>query len=149
LRLAYFVVPIQQVERIARISETFEGGSPELTQSIVAAFMREGHFARHIQKMRRLYSSRRDATVAGLRRVLGSVMRIESPPGGMHLILRLRGRRSDRALAALMRENGLFAEPLFEWSVDHKQDAALLVNFTNVDSVTTAEVLGRRILALL
>lgn len=149
LRLAYFVVPIQQVERIARISETFEGGSPELTQSIVAAFMREGHFARHIQKMRRLYSSRRDATVAGLRRVLGSVMRIESPPGGMHLILRLRGRRSDRALAALMRENGLFAEPLSEWSVDHKQDAALLVNFTNVDSVTTAEVLGRRILALL
>jgi DNA-binding transcriptional MocR family regulator len=33
------------------------GGNPELTQAIDAAFIREGHFARQIQRMRKLYAS--------------------------------------------------------------------------------------------
>jgi hypothetical protein len=54
------------------------GGSPELTQAIVAAVIKEGHFARHIQRMRKLYAERREATAAGLENVLGKHMRIDS-----------------------------------------------------------------------
>lgn len=92
LRLAYLVVPEKLVERFEQTIHAFAGGSPELTQTIVA----EGHFARHIQRMRKLYAERRDAAVEGLESVLGRHLRIDSPPGGMHLILRLQGRRSDR-----------------------------------------------------
>ena len=66
LRLAYLVVPETQVERFEQISQTLAGGSPELTQAIVTAFIKEGHFARHIQRMRKLYALRRKATSAGL-----------------------------------------------------------------------------------
>jgi GntR family transcriptional regulator/MocR family aminotransferase len=48
-----------------------------------------------------------------------------------------------------MREEGLFAEALTDWTMDRDGDAALLVNFTNVDSQRTAENLGRRILKLI
>jgi GntR family transcriptional regulator/MocR family aminotransferase len=96
IRLAYLVVPEALVERFEQISQAFAGGSPQLTQAIVTAFITEGHFARHIQRMRKLYAERREATVAGLESVLGKHMRIDSQPGGMHLILRLQGRRSDR-----------------------------------------------------
>jgi GntR family transcriptional regulator / MocR family aminotransferase len=148
LRLAYLVVPETQVERFEQIMEVLAAGSPQLTQAIVAAFITEGHFARHIQRMRKLYADRRDATVAGLESVLGKHMRIDSQPGGMHLILRLRGRRSDRRLVACMREEGLFAEALTDWTINRKETPALLLNFTNVDSQRTAESLGRRILTL-
>ena len=67
--------------------------------------------------MRKLYAERREATVAGLESVLGKQMRIDSQPGGMHLILRLQGRRSDRRLVARMREEGLYAEALTDWTV--------------------------------
>jgi GntR family transcriptional regulator/MocR family aminotransferase len=149
LRLAYLVVPETLVERFEQISETLAGGSPELTQAIVTAFITEGHFARHIQRMRRLYAARRDATAAGLESVLGKHMRIDSPPGGMHLILRLQGQRSDRRLVARMRGEGLYAEAMTDWMMDHQGTSALLVSFTNIDSQRTAENFGKRILKLM
>jgi len=149
IRLAYLVVPESQVECFAAVSQVFAAGIPALTQEIVTAFIAEGHFARHIQRMRKLYVERRDAVRNGLERVLGKYIRIESPPGGMHLILRLRGRMSDRKLVARMREDGLYAEALTDWTTDGARVPALLVNFTNVASEAAAEALGRRILALL
>ena len=146
LRLAYLVVPEAEVERFEQITEALSAGSPHLTQAIVAAFMAEGHFARHIQRMRKLYAERRDMTVAGLQAVLGPHMRIDSQPGGMHLILRPQGQRSDRELVARMRGEGLYAEALSDWSAEGGGASALLVNFTNIESQAMAETLGRRIL---
>jgi GntR family transcriptional regulator/MocR family aminotransferase len=149
IRLAYLVVPETQVERFEQIIQAFAGGSPELTQAIVTAFIKEGHFARHIQRMRKLYAERREATVAGLESVLGKHMRIDSQPGGMHLILRLQGRRSDRRLVARMREDRLYAEALTDWTMGNDGASALLLSFTNIDTQRTAENLGRRILTLI
>jgi GntR family transcriptional regulator/MocR family aminotransferase len=149
IRLAYLVVPETQVERFEEISQALAAGSPELTQAIVTAFIREGHFARHIQRMRKLYGERRGATAAGLQSVLGKHMRIDSQPGGMHLILRLHGRRSDRRLVGSMREERLYGEALTDWTMGDDGAAALLLNFTNIDSQRTAETLGRRILSLM
>lgn len=149
IRLAYVVVPEAQIERFEEISEIFSGGSPALTQTIVAAFMAEGHFARHIQRMRKLYGERREATAAGLERVLGKRMQIASQPGGMHLILQLHQPFSDRNLVARMRENGLHAEALSDWTRDTEKMPAMLLNFTNIDSQRSAEILGSRILQLM
>jgi GntR family transcriptional regulator/MocR family aminotransferase len=99
--------------------------------------------------MRKLYAERREATAAGLQGVLGKHLRIDSQPGGMHLILRLQGRRSDRRLVARMREEGLYGEALSDWTIGRDGASALLLNFTNIASQGTAETLGRRILRLI
>ena len=148
IRLAYLVVPEEQVERFEQISQISAAGSPELTQAIVTAFIAEGHFARHIQRMRRLYAERRQATVEGLESALGAHVRIDAQPGGMHLILRL-PEHPDRVLVAQMREAGLYGEALTDWSVGEEGASALLINFTNIDSKGTAEALGRRIAMLM
>jgi GntR family transcriptional regulator/MocR family aminotransferase len=149
VRLAYVVVPRALVKRFDDISQTFTGGSPELTQRIVTAFIKEGHFARHIQRMRRLYAERRDATAEGLEAVLGKHVRIEQQPGGMHLILRLKARQSDRRLVARMLTEGLYAEALTDWSIENRIPPGVLLNFTNVESRKAAEMLARRILPLI
>ncbi|NKQ86769.1 MocR-like pyridoxine biosynthesis transcription factor PdxR [Rhizobium ruizarguesonis] len=149
LRLAYLVVPEAEVARFEEMTEAMAAGSPELTQAIVTAFITEGHFARHIQRMRRLYAERREMTAAGLESVLAGHMRIDSQPGGMHLILRLLGEHSDRELVARMLREGLYAEALTDWMIEGEAAPALLLNFTNIDSQRTAETLARRILKLL
>jgi GntR family transcriptional regulator/MocR family aminotransferase len=149
LRLAYLVVPESQIERFEETTETFAGGSPALSQAIVTAFITEGHFARHIQRMRKLYAERRRATTAGLENVFGKRARIDSPPGGMHLILRLGDQLPDRELVARMLENRLYAEALSDWTAGKDGTSALLLGFTNIDSQATAENLGKRILQLL
>jgi GntR family transcriptional regulator/MocR family aminotransferase len=148
IRLAYLVVPETQIERFEQVSQVF-AGSPQLTQAIVTAFITEGHFARHIQRMRKLYAERREATAAGLESVLHKHMHIDPQPGGMHLILRLKGRRSDRRLVACMRDEGLYGEALTDWFVGSGGASALLLNFTNIGSQDAAEALGHRILKLM
>jgi GntR family transcriptional regulator/MocR family aminotransferase len=148
IRLAYVVVPEELVERFEQISQAFAGSCPELTQSVVTAFMEEGHFARHIQRMRKLYGERRETAAAGLSGVLGKYMRIDPQPGGMHLVLRLQGQRSDRRLVARMLADGLYGEALTEWTALGDGPPAVLLNFTNVESRRTAERHAARILEL-
>lgn len=149
LRLAYLVVPEMQIERFEEVSQAWTAGSPQLTQAIVTAFIREGHFARHIQRMRKLYAERREAATAGLESVLKKHVRIDPQPGGMHLILRLKGQRSDRRLVARMLEEGLYGEALTVWSTRRDEPPAVLVSFTNIASQRIAETLGRRILKIM
>lgn len=149
LRLAYLVVPPAQVGRFDAASQVFSGGGPTLTQAIVADFMAEGHFARHIQRMRRLYAERRALTAQGLETILAPHLRIAPQPGGMHLLLHIRDGvdGADRALAARLRADGMAALALSERSVRTDGPPALLLGFTNIATRERAEELGRRILA--
>lgn len=149
IRLAYLVLPQAQVERFEQVSQTFLGGCPELTQAIVATFLTEGHFARHIQRMRKLYGERREATARGLKKALGDHIRIDAQPGGMHLILRLTAPQSDKSLVERLQHAGIYAEALTDWSIRGQTDSALLLGFANIGSQDAAEQLGKRILELM
>jgi GntR family transcriptional regulator/MocR family aminotransferase len=148
-RLAYLVVPPAQVERFERITQTFAAGGPTLMQNIVADFMNEGHFARHIQRMRRLYAERRQIAADGLAEVLGQHFQIDPQPGGMHMVLRMKGHHTDRALAQRMRQDGMAAHALSTFTVLPHAASGLLVSFTNIDTPQRARELGRRIVRLL
>ncbi|MRX06873.1 aminotransferase class I/II-fold pyridoxal phosphate-dependent enzyme [Pseudoduganella sp. FT25W] len=149
IRLAYLVVPPAQVERFEHITRTFAAAGPTLMQHIVADFMNEGHFARHIQRMRRLYAERRQIAADGLAAALGRHVQVEPQPGGMHLVLRMKGRHSDRAVAARMREHGMSALALSERGVLPHGGPALLLAFTNIDTPARARELGKRILKIM
>jgi GntR family transcriptional regulator/MocR family aminotransferase len=149
MRLAYLVVPEAQVPRFDRISRLLSGGAPAYTQALLTAFISEGHFGRHIQRMRRLYSERREATAAGLSAALGSGLRIDSQPGGMHLVARMDGKLRDQPLAARMLEQGLYAHPLSRWSSLPDPQSGLLLGFTNIASQEQAYEFGLRIRALM
>lgn len=149
IRIAYLVVPPTQVERFEQVARTFLGGVPELTQAIVSTFVTEGHFARHIQRMRKLYGERRAAAVKGLSNVLGEHIHIDAQPGGMHLILRLTRAQSDRELVERLLNAGIYAEALSECYIGPDTQCGLMLGFANIDSQTSAERLGERIQALL
>jgi GntR family transcriptional regulator/MocR family aminotransferase len=149
IRLAYLVVPEALVSLFEAMSRILGNGAPAITQSIVSAFMTEGHFARHIQRMRKLYGERRTATATGLVKVLSKAMRIDPQPGGMHLIARLADGHSDTELAQRLHENGLYAHALSRWFSGATHESGLLLGFTNIRSQDEAEELGHRIRALL
>lgn len=149
IRLAYLVAPAALVQRFEIVNRVLGNGIPGLTQALVSAFMTEGHFARHIQRMRRLYAERRNATAAGLAKVFGPGMPIDPQPGGMHLLVRMKGRHTDRELARRMLSNGLYAHALSRWATTASCGSGLLMSFTNIESQDRAEQLGRRILELM
>jgi GntR family transcriptional regulator/MocR family aminotransferase len=70
--------------------------------------------------------------------VLGKHVQVDPQPGGMHLVLRMKGRHTDRALAARMREHGMSALALSERGVLPHGASALLLAFTNIDTPARA-----------
>lgn len=135
IRLAYLVVPRTQVALFEKVAKIFLAATaPVTTQAMVASFMAEGHFTRHIQRMRRLYAERRAATIAALKAELGTRAQIADQPGGMHLILRLPGARTDQPLVQKLRAQGLSVQALSHWSASGDTTSALLLSFTNCTS---------------
>jgi len=143
IRLAYLVVPQGKVAAFERVGRAlFSACSPAITQALVAEFIAEGHFTRHIQRMRRLYSERRDWTIQALERSLPKGMQVERSPGGMHVVLLLPEGVSDTALAEQLLAKGMAVQPLSRWSVSSRRQSGLLLSFTNCASAAQGEQLG-------
>ena len=67
LRIGYLVVPRELRDAFIRHRESIDLFSPTLEQIVLTEFLAQGHFGRHLRRMRALYHARRDALVRGLR----------------------------------------------------------------------------------
>jgi len=85
LRLGYIVVPPDLLDRFMSVRRAMDICPPHFYQEVVADFMSEGHFARHIRRMRILYRDRRSALVDCIRRELGPNVEVLGGEAGMHL----------------------------------------------------------------
>ena len=63
LRLGYVVVPKDMVAAFSAVREAADLFSSTLYQAVLTDFIREGHFARHLRRMRVLYMERRSVLV--------------------------------------------------------------------------------------
>jgi DNA-binding transcriptional MocR family regulator len=57
-----------------------------LYQAVLTDFIREGHFARHIRRMRMLYMDRRRALVKAIHIQMGGMLEVIGAEAGMHLV---------------------------------------------------------------
>src|SRR5690606_4052478 len=89
LRIGFMVVAaglVNAFNNLLRLGH-LRGRSAE--QLALAEFLRGGHFANHLKKMRRLYAARRDALVAAIERHLGESVTIYGGSSGIHLTITL------------------------------------------------------------
>ena len=146
LALGYLVVPESLCSRFEEAARIWSNGSPQSTQAVVADFMREGHFPRHLKKMRLLYARRRAMLVAGLQKAFGDSMHVDLRSGGMHLIARFDGREEDDVtLARRAQQAGLNCQPLSARGVSGPGTQGLLMGFTNIATAAEAGRLAARL----
>ncbi len=143
LRLGYLVVPESQAEAFARVCRLLQGGRAAFDQAVVAAFLAEGHFARHLRRMRSLYAARRKALAAALAAAFGDRVEVALAAGGMHLMARFPGLGPDTALADRARAAGLAPTALSPLAAEQDVGQALLLGFTNIAEANAADVAER------
>jgi GntR family transcriptional regulator/MocR family aminotransferase len=112
LRLAYLVVPPDLVDRFVACKAAVDRQCPVVEQAVLARFIVDGHFARHIRRMRALYAERAEALVASAQRHLVGALTVEAPTAGMHAIGWLEDGRSDEAVSRAAAEQGVVGWPL-------------------------------------
>jgi GntR family transcriptional regulator / MocR family aminotransferase len=112
LRLGYIVIPPDLVSRFAAVRYVMDITPPHFFQAVLTDFMNEGHFARHIRRMRQLYSLRRTALVDELQKEFGSALQVLGSEAGMHLAVILPKDLRDRELAERAAREKLWLAPL-------------------------------------
>ena len=99
LRVGYIVIPSDLVESFRAIRRVMDLSPPRFYQEVLSDFIREGHFARHIRRMRVHYGELRTALVANLRRELGPLVEVLGDEAGMHVAVRLENGSRDLEIA--------------------------------------------------
>ena len=148
LRLGYLVVPDEQVAAFRDTAGWLGGSGQMLMQSVVADFMEQGHFARHLKKMRALYATRRAWLIDALGKVFGDALDIPPRAGGLHVVAYWRTAVDDRAVARMANLQGFSIQPLNDWSPGGRMPPGMLLGFTNLTSAQQALTLVRRLYRL-
>jgi len=134
LRLGYMVVPEDLVAAFSAARDATDQFSSTLYQAVMTDFIREGHFARHIRKMRMLYLERRTALVEGIQSQMGDKLEVIGAEAGMHLLALLPLGVSDAALAKKAAEMGISAMPLSACYLKPPVRGGLILGYGGTDA---------------
>ncbi len=131
LRLGYLVLPsLEMVNPFAVAKSIIDRQSPILEQLVLTKFIDEGHFTKHIRKMRMLYKERQEFLVNELQSELGSILDVKPSGAGMHIVAFLPERFNDKKVSQLAKENDLIVYPLSEYVLKFKRKPGLVMGYT-------------------
>jgi GntR family transcriptional regulator / MocR family aminotransferase len=130
LRIGYLVVPDHLVEAFIKGRVMTDMHSATIPQAALADFIEQGHFARHLRRMRKLYAERQAYLVAAAKAELSRMLEIESSDAGMHLIGWLPHGVDDQAAARAAWRHKVIARPLSEYGLKPVERGALVLGYT-------------------
>ena len=112
LRLGYLVVPKDLLPAFSAARASADDFCSTLYQVALTEFMGEGHFARHIRRMRTLYRERRKRLVRAIETHLKGNLEVVGDDAGMHLVALLASGVDDTAIGVGCAKAGIAAMPL-------------------------------------
>jgi GntR family transcriptional regulator/MocR family aminotransferase len=133
LRLGYVVIPKDLVPAFSATRAATDDFSSTLYQSVMTDFIREGHFARHIRRMRILYMQRRTALVEAIHKHLSNKLEVIGAQAGMHLVALLPPGVNDVAVSRRAAQLGISAMPLSTCYLKPPHRGGLILGFGGTD----------------
>ncbi len=133
LRLGFMVLPNDLVEPFRRARSVLDVHSPLFEQAVLADFVAEGHFARHVRRMRSLYGNRQAALLEAAKNELAGFLQIESADGGMHVVGWLPKGASDVRAYQSAAAHGIFTWPLSYCSLRKLSRGGLMLGYAGLN----------------
>ena len=129
LRLGFIVAPAGLVDQFTKAVMCLGSAPGPAVQHATARFMHEGHYMRHLRRMKRVYCTR-GAALQGALEGKGYQVQI----GGLAALLRLPDEVPDIAVAREARAWGLAPEPLSPWfAAGGSRQSGLLLGIATAD----------------
>jgi GntR family transcriptional regulator/MocR family aminotransferase len=86
LRLGYLVLPPDLVEPFAAAKSLLNRHTPPFEQTVLCDFIVEGHFGRHLRRMREVYAERFTALMDSAHKRLGGLLELSSVEAGLQTV---------------------------------------------------------------
>ena len=143
LRLGYMVVPPTLIELFEAARSLIDRPPSFIDQAVLAVFIREGHFGRHVRRMRILYASRREALRQAIQEQIPSLQIEPGGNAGLHLVAWLPAGVRDHVVARQLAAHGIMAPPLSNYALRPTRRGALILGFAGWSPAEIVESVHR------
>ncbi len=133
LRIGYIVVPPDLVERVATAISISSRHAPMLEQAVLCDFIVAGHFARHLRRMREIYSQRLQALQHAIQEKLTGAVELAEIEAGLQTAAWLAPNVHADRLAATLATRNVQVTPLSRFAQLPLQRDGLQLGFAPVD----------------
>ncbi len=131
LRLGYLVLPDKEMLKpFLTMKYIIDRQSPIIEQVALAKYIEEGHFTKHIRKMRMLYKSRQELLINEINANLKNLVAVNPAPSGMQIIGWLPKIFNDKKVSAEALKNKLVVQPLSDYSIMYFEKPGLVLGYT-------------------
>jgi GntR family transcriptional regulator / MocR family aminotransferase len=139
LRLGYVVTPAWARRALVAAKQIADWHTPVVAQDTLAVFIAEGHLARHVRTMRRVYAERRMVLSEALtRHCMGRIELIPSI-AGLHMSVRLIASRDSESVSAAVAELGLGIETLERYAIADRSWKGLAFGIGSIETTKIEE----------
>jgi GntR family transcriptional regulator/MocR family aminotransferase len=133
LRLGYVVLPFDLLHHFEAIQSLTFRHAPMLEQLVLSDFITEGHFGRHLRRMREVYAERLSVLLEEAEMKLAGLMEISSVEAGLQTAGWLCGGIGAEAAAAAAAKHNVDVTPLGRYSQGRKVPEGLQLGFAALD----------------
>ena len=136
IRISYMILPPALMARFRQKLGFYSCTVPSFEQYTLARFLSDGHFEKHINRMRKFYRSRRNRVIELLEQSpFAGRCTILEQDAGLHFLLRVDTERSDATLKALCAQAGIRIHCLSDYYEDRVPgwaDHCLIINYSGL-----------------
>ena len=100
LRIAYAVLPKSLILQYKQRFSYYSATVPRMDQHILANFMEDGHFAKHLNRMRKIYKRKLEIITKTILQY-HPIVTISGEQAGMHILLTIRTTKTEAELVKL------------------------------------------------
>lgn len=135
IRISYMVLPVHLVNRFYRELSFYACTVSNFEQYTLAAFIRQGYFEKHINRMRLYYSRQRKKMIETIRKSkLNEVCEIVENGSGLHFLIRIQTDKADGEILHALAEKGIRLNALSEYFfTPGGMRHCFIINYSNVD----------------
>ena len=143
LRKGFIVAPPWAHDALVSVKHCCDAHCDTVTQSTLATFIREGHLARHVRRMRSIYGQRREALLDGLHGELAQWLEVIPSEAGLHLAARIRRPMQAAAIVDAMHRCTPGAQTTADYAMRRTPPRALSFGYGVIDAGEIGPALRR------
>ncbi len=128
LRLSYMVLPHPLLARYRELFQDYFATVSLLEQRTLAKFMEQGHWERHVRRMRTIYGKKHDTLLRAVAHHFGTRAVIVGQGAGLHVVLQLSGSTlGETEIIARAEQEGIRLFPFSSTCASSKPDSPKLM----------------------
>ena len=141
IRISYLVLPLTLMKKYKEHLKVYKQTVSQLHQDTLYRFMNEGHWSRHLNKMRTVYRKKHKTLLSAINKYMGQKVEIIGENSGLHILLKVKNGMSEKDLitAALKMKVKVYPTSIYYDKYENNRFPCIMLGFGGLTEIQIEE----------